>query len=179
MKLLLHTCCGPCFLGVWEELSLHPEIETTLYYFNPNIYPEEEFKKRLQNLKLVADQKSLPLITTDWQNGLYNNGISQTGAIFPSRCLGCYRIRLLDVAKYAKLNGYDAFSTTLFVSPYQQHKELRQIGEEIEKIVGIKFYYTDWRPFFRKGQTDAKTLGIYRQRYCGCQYSLSESSVRP
>jgi len=177
MKLLLHTCCGPCFLGVWEELGTHSDAETTLYYFNPNIYPEEEYAKRLDNLRKAAGAKKVELIETDWKNDCYEAAVSAGNTDLPVRCLGCYRLRLTETAKYAKKEGFDAFSTTLLVSPYQQHEELKKIGEEVGAAVGIDFYYTDWRPHFREGQNEAKNLELYKQRYCGCKFSLAESNI--
>jgi len=101
-----------------------------------------------------------------------------TGREGGDRCLGCYRLRLAKVAKYAKEHGYDAFSTTLLVSPYQKHEDLRNIGEEVATSQGIEFYYTDWRPYFRAGQDEAKVIPIYRQKYCGCRRSLSERGMK-
>ena len=86
----------------------------------------------------------------------------------------CYRVRLEQTAKYAKENGYDAFATTLLVSPYQNHDLLIQVGEEMAKKYGIKFLYRDFRPGFREGQAEARSLGLYMQKYCGCVFSEEE-----
>ena len=169
MKLLLHTCCGPCFLGVWEDLGTK-EIDVTNYFYNPNIYPEEEYKKRLENLKIVAKDKTSGVIASEYDPESYDRMVTKNDN--EVRCLGCYRLRLEKTAEYARNNSYDAFSTTLLVSPYQKHEELRRIGEEVALKFGLKFYYTDWRPYFRSGQDEAKIIPIYRQKYCGCKYSL-------
>lgn len=162
---------------------MHDGIQTTLYYFNPNIHPEAEWATRLENLKIVSDNKKVGLVVTDYQPVSYNEAIDNATRdprfrkddnVY--RCPVCYRLRLEKTAKYAKENGYDAFSTTLFVSPYQQHDVLRKVAEEVSKEVGIDFYYTDWRPYFREGQNEARQLNLYRQRYCGCKYSLAESA---
>ncbi len=173
MKLLLHACCGPCFLGVWEELGSHKEIETTLYYDNSNIYPETEFTKRRDSLRIAAKERGLALVEADYEPELYSAAVAKD-TIFPRRCLHCYRLRLEGAAKYAKENGYDAISTTLFVSPYQQHEELKIIASEVAKEYGVEFHYTDWRPYFREGQNEAKQMELYRQKYCGCSFSLQE-----
>jgi epoxyqueuosine reductase len=173
VKLLLHTCCGPCFLGVWEELSAHKEIETTLYYFNPNIYPEEEYTKRLENLANISINKGVELVRAEYSPVVYDQAIGG-GVDFPVRCLACYRLRLNEAAIYAKAHDFNAFSTTLLVSPYQNHEELQRIGKEIGAQVGVDFYYSDWRPHFREGQNIARQLGVYRQQYCGCKHSLKE-----
>ena len=89
-----------------------------------------------------------------------------------NRCQNyCYKVRLEQTAKYAKENGYDAITTTLLVSPYQQHNILKKQGEEIAKKYGLKFLYRDFRVGFRQGQKKARELGLYMQKYCGCVFS--------
>jgi predicted adenine nucleotide alpha hydrolase (AANH) superfamily ATPase len=174
MKLLLHTCCGPCFLGVWEDLQ-GKGFEITNYYNNPNIYPEEEYLKRLENLHQSAKEKTAEVVVAKYEPELHAQAILGQEQDFPGRCLNCYRIRLEQTAEYAKKHGFEAFSTTLFVSPYQQHDSLRLICEEISSKTSVTFYYQDWRPHFREGQNVARDGGIYLQKYCGCKYSLNES----
>lgn len=193
LKLLLHTCCGPCFLGVCEDLK-QKDLEVTIYFYNPNIYPEAEHAKRLENLRAAAKVKKIKVMVDEYDAGSYDKMVEGLGSWLPSslhsfgrtsatrndngeRCLGCYKLRLEKTAHYAKEHGFDAFSSTLLVSPYQQHDALKAIGEEIADKSGIKFYYTDWRPFFREGQNEARTLDLYRQKYCGCEHSLRERST--
>lgn len=171
MKLLLHTCCGPCFLGVWEDLKTK-NLEITNYYYNPNIYPEDEYYKRLENLQIAATDKSEGVVTSEYEPEKYAEAISGHENDFPGRCTYCYQLRLTKTAEYAKEHGFDAFSTTLLVSPYQQHGVLKRLGKEIAKEFGLNFYYTDWRLHYRVGQNEAKIIPIYRQKYCGCKYSL-------
>jgi len=171
MKLLLHTCCGPCFLGVWEDLKTR-DLEITSYYYNPNIYPEAEHNKRLENLRIAASGKTKEVIAATYEPEKHAQAILGKENDFPGRCPECYRLRLMTTAKYASEHDYDAFSTTLLVSPYQNHGALKEIGEDIGKEFNVKFYYFDWRPYFRKGQDEAKFIPIYRQKYCGCKYSL-------
>lgn len=168
MKLLLHTCCGPCFLGVWEDLKTK-DVEVTNFFYNPNIFPEEEQKLRLENLRTVTEEVGSDLIVkNDNFEVVTTNG----------ECLKCYRLRLEETARYAKEHGFEAFSTTLLVSPYQKHEALRAIGEEFGAQYGVTFYYVDWRPFFREGQSEARKSQLYMQKYCGCNFSLRESSSR-
>jgi predicted adenine nucleotide alpha hydrolase (AANH) superfamily ATPase len=162
MKLLLHTCCGPCFLGVWEDLKTK-DIQVTNYFYNPNIFPEVEQKLRLENLRIVTGNVGSELIVNN-----VDFEVVKTGGV----CLKCYRLRLEETAAYATEYGFDTYSTTLLVSPYQQHEALRAIGEEVGAQYGVSFYYVDWRPYFREGQSEAKKSQLYRQKYCGCQYSL-------
>lgn len=170
MKLLLHTCCGPCFLGVWEDLR-NKDLEITNYHFNPNIYPKEEYQRRLDNFRAATLGKSKAVVVPEYEPAQYRQAVRGQGDNFPERCKYCYRLRLFEAAKFAKENNYDAFSTTLLVSPYQDHGAIKKIGEDAAKEFGIKFYYEDWRPFFRAGQKAALEMEIYRQKYCGCEYS--------
>lgn len=174
MKLLLHICCGPCFTGVWEELGVKGH-SVTGYYNNPNIYPEKEHEKRLQNLRVAAEGALQSLVVSDYQPEEFLKAVARRDNAFPERCLECYRLRLKEAAQKAKELGFEGFSTTLLVSPYQNHEALRSIGEELAREYGLIFYYTDWRPYFREGQLKAKNKGLYRQKYCGCQFSLKES----
>lgn len=171
MKLLLHTCCGPCFLGVWEDLSQKPDIEVTNFFYNPNIWPEEECEKRKQNLRKVSKIAGTQLIEGEYSPEVHAQAIAGKEDNFPGRCLECYKIRLEKTASYAKKSGFDAFSTTLLVSPYQDYDALLRIGNELAEVYGFNFYSADWRPFFREGQKIAQENNIYRQKYCGCKYS--------
>ena len=95
-----------------------------------------------------------------------------------SRCEMCYDIRMDHVAKFAADNGYESFCTTLLVSPYQQHDRIAQISDEKASRYGVKFDYIDFRPGFRQGQDMAREIGLYRQKFCGCIFSLEESKFR-
>jgi predicted adenine nucleotide alpha hydrolase (AANH) superfamily ATPase len=176
-KLLLHTCCGPCFLGTWEDLEAS-DFEVTNYFYNPNIQPKEEYKKRLENLKITAEGKSAEIIEEFYDENEHLLAIQGMENEFPRRCMECYKIRLRKTAETAKTQGFDAFSTTLLVSPYQQHEALKDVGQQVGADVGVDFYYRDWRPYFRKGQESAKEMEIYRQKYCGCTFSLEEATKK-
>jgi len=171
VKLLLHTCCGPCFLGTWQDLK-DSDFEITNYYFNPNIYPESEHQKRLVALRLAAAGKTAGVIVIEYEPELHAEAIAGHEDDFPGRCTHCYKIRLEKTAEYAKEHGFDAFSTTLLVSPYQQHDVLRKLGEATAAKFGVRFHYVDWRSYYREGQNEARFIPIYRQKYCGCKYSL-------
>jgi len=170
MNVLLHACCGPCAVFPVQHFR-DKNIDFTAYFFNPNIHPLEEHLKRKETLQEFADSEKFDLIVSDefaqsdWEDTL---GASH------DRCKLCYQIRLGEVARRAKLGGFDAFSTTLLISPYQNHELLREIGEELSKEFGIGFYYQDFRPNFRDGQNKAREIGLYRQKYCGCINSLAE-----
>lgn len=171
MKLLLHTCCAPCSIYCIDTLRKEG-IEPTVYWYNPNIHPYTEYKERKDTLKSYAESIH---IKTIWEE---NYGLrSFTKNVIDrlnSRCEYCYRTRLEKTAQYAKENGYDSFSTTLLISPYQNHELLKKIGEELEKEYGVNFIYRDFRPGFRESQTRARELNLYRQKYCGCIFSEEE-----
>ena len=169
MKLLMHTCCAPCSIYCIDSLKKEG-IEPTLYWFNPNIHPYMEYKARRDTLIKYAEMINLKLII-DENYGLKEfcqNVISD----LKNRCANyCYRVRIEQTAKFAKENGYDAFTSTLFVSPYQQHEKLKEICEEISKKYDIEFVYRDFRVGFREGQNKARELDLYMQKYCGCIFS--------
>ena len=164
MKLLLHTCCAPCSIYCIKSLR-NENIEPTVYWYNPNIHPYTEYKARRDTLKEYTKSIDVQAIFEE-EYGL-KDFIKNTVNDVENRCQNyCYKVRLEKTAKYAKDNGYDTFSTTLLVSPYQNHELLKQIGEEIAKKYGIKFLYRDFRVGFREGQAEARSLGLYMQKYC-------------
>lgn len=172
MKLLMHTCCAPCSVYCIDTLRAEG-IEPTLYWYNPNIHPFIEYKTRRDCLKDYASMVGAKLIVNE-DYGLdefCRNVISD----IPGRCVNyCYRKRIGETVRFAVENGYDAFTTTLLVSPYQKHEELRAVCEELAEAAGIKFVYRDFRVGFRDGQAKARELGLYMQKYCGCIFSEEE-----
>jgi predicted adenine nucleotide alpha hydrolase (AANH) superfamily ATPase len=146
-------------------------IQTTSLFYNPNIQPEVEYLKRKENLQKALGGKVGDIIEIGYNPQEHAKAIMGQEPEFPKRCLNCYRLRLTETARQAKEKGFDMFSTTLLVSPYQQHEDLKKIGQETAEQSGVEFYYHDWRLNFREGQNLAKESGIYRQKYCGCLYS--------
>lgn len=169
MKLLLHTCCAPC--SVYCIDSLRGEgIEPTVYWYNPNIHPYMEYKARRDCLKDYTKSIGIEAIFEE-DYGLDEFCKNVIGDL-QNRCKKyCYRVRLEQTAKYAKENGYDAFSTTLLVSIYQNHQALIEVGNEMAKKYGVEFLYRDFRVGFREGQAKSSELGLYMQKYCGCIFS--------
>lgn len=176
MKLLMHTCCAPC--SVYCIDSLRKEgIEPTLYWYNPNIHPYTEYKARRDTLKQYSEMINVKAIFEE-EYGLREFCKNVIGDL-ENRCAQyCYRVRLEQTAKYAKENGYDAITTTLFVSPYQKHDELKKVVEEIAKKYDLQFVYRDFRVGFREGQAKARELGLYMQKYCGCIFSEEDRYVK-
>jgi predicted adenine nucleotide alpha hydrolase (AANH) superfamily ATPase len=106
---------------------------------------------------------------------IFSKDSREQACLFPTeRCPLCWELRLSETANFAKSNGFDAFTTTLLISPYQDHKKVKEIGEKIAAEKGIQFYYQDFRPGFRDGQEQAKKENLYRQKYCGCVFSELE-----
>jgi tRNA A37 threonylcarbamoyladenosine dehydratase/predicted adenine nucleotide alpha hydrolase (AANH) superfamily ATPase len=175
MKLLLHCCCAPCSSSCLPALRAE-EIEPDLLWYNPNIHPCGEYSSRRDCLVNFADNEKLKLTMID-EYGLQ----AFLSEVFPQdtgRCQKCYAMRLEKAALAAARDGYDAFSTTLLVSPYQDHDAIRRIGAQIAAKHGVEFFYMDFRPRFREGQSKARAAGFYMQKYCGCIFSEEESFKR-
>lgn len=174
MKVLLHMCCGPCSTYP-VELFNQKGIEFEVFFYNPNIHPIEEYEKRKENAFKLSEIKSFKInylhefSQNEWEN--------YTGSD-ESRCRMCYAVRLEKSAMYARDNGFDFFTTSLLVSPYQQHDLIKELGEKFAKKYDINFYYEDIRPNFREGQQIAKDLELYRQKFCGCIVSYNEAQER-
>ena len=167
MKLLLHICCGPCSLYVIDHLRNNLEnVDITGYYYNPNIHPYDENIKRSVNAKVACDYKGIPLIT----DLSYNIASWKSfGGVASLRCVMCYRERFYRTAKYAKDNGFTHFTSTLFVSPYQNHEAMKKEALAAAEKYGVEFLEgSDFAVGFRQGQQEARELGLYRQKYCGC-----------
>lgn len=171
MRLLLHICCAPCLIYPYERLR-EKGFEVTGFFYNPNIHPFSEYNNRRQALVGFADKYSkLEIIYPEYLPQEYFRAVNLKKES-PGRCAICWSLRLRKTAEYAKENGFNSFSTTLLVSPYQDQDLLKTIGDAVAKQEAIEFYYEDFRPGFRQAHNQAKAGGIYRQKYCGCIYSL-------
>ncbi len=171
MNILLHICCAPCSIYPVKTLRVEETIVTG-YFYNNNIHPYTEYKKRRDTLADYAKHIGLEVI---WRDDYDIESFLQK-IVFreKNRCVICYYERLNATANYAKENGFDSFSTTLLYSIYQKHDEIRSIGESLEKSVGVPFYYHDFRTGWEEGVNESKMLELYRQKYCGCIYSEKE-----
>ena len=154
MKLLMHTCCAPCSVYCIQTLR-NEDIEPTLFWYNPNIHPYLEYKKRLDCLKQYAEKININAIYSD-EYGL-EEFCKNTIDDLNGRCVNyCYPLRLRKTFEYAKLNGYDAVTTTLLYSIYQNHEYIKKICENYSKEFRINFLYRDFRVGFWKGHEEAK-----------------------
>lgn len=175
MKVLLHICCAPC--SAYCIKSLREEgLDITGFWYNTNIHPFEEYQNRLNALKEYSKMVDLDVYYYD-NYGLVEFTKNVVNNI-PGRCEYCYRSRMEWVVKYAKENGYDAFTSTLFISPYQKHDLLKGICEELSKKYNIEFLYRDFRPHFYEGQAMFKETGLYMQKYCGCVFSEMDARLK-
>jgi predicted adenine nucleotide alpha hydrolase (AANH) superfamily ATPase len=171
MSLLLHLCCAPCLL--YPEKVLDREgIDFSAYFFNPNIHPYKEFRKRLDGVVKYCRDKNIPLVL-DRDYGLRDFlrrvVFNETG-----RCSLCYRMRFEKTVAMAIKRGDDTFSSTLLYSRYQNHTLMRALGEELSTGKTVSFFYHDFRDGWQQGIDDSVALGMYRQPYCGCIYSEQE-----
>jgi len=170
-KILLHICCAPC--SIYTLKTLREEgANVHGYFFNPNIHPYTEFKKRLSTLEDYANNVSLPLeIDPNYDLNTFFKGTLDRGK---DRCLFCYRLRLEKTFKKGIEESVDAVTTTLLYSKYQRHDDIRRIGEELSAKYGVPFLYRDFREGWKEGVKTSKALNMYRQQYCGCIFSEGE-----
>ncbi len=174
LKLLVHCCCAPCAVETVEFFKKKNNV--SIFFYNPNIHPYKEYEKRLKSLEEFCKKFDLKMFVEDFYGlrhfikGLNNN--------FTNRCDFCYEDRLLKTATFAKKSGFDAFSTSLLYSPFQQHEKIKKIAEIIAHKLGILFLYEDLRIFYRTGQKKARELGFYMQKYCGCIFSEQERYLK-
>ncbi len=179
-RLLLHSCCAPCSSAVLEYLSEYFLI--TVLYFNPNIYPEEEFLHRIAEQKrLIAELPCKNPVSFEehgWQQQRFYVVVRGLEEIREGgeRCFACYRLRLEETARLAAEGGYGYFTTTLSVSPYKNAVKLNEIGEELAEKYGVAHLPSDFKKKdgYRRSIELSEKYGLYRQNYCGCIFSQNE-----
>lgn len=181
-SLFLHSCCAPCSSYVLEYLSKYFDI--TVFYYNPNIYPEEEYRKRVQEITRLVNsmefEHPVKLIEGRYDpqeffrmaKGLED--IAEGG----ERCFRCYRQRMEEAAKLAKEGGYDYFTTTLSISPLKNAARINEIGEELAEIYHVTHLPSDFKKKngYKRSIELSHEYDLYRQNYCGCIYSRREAS---
>ncbi len=164
----MHMCCAPCAvypLAVMQKKGINVEG----LYYNPNIHPYEEFMKREESVKKLASLKKIKVhYMPDFKQDIWDKMSNKE----TNRCTVCYEMRLKKAFAFAKENNYDAVTTSLLVSPYQNHELIIKNAQKYAKQYKIQFHYEDFRVGYRQGQKEAKDLGVYCQRYCGCILSL-------
>ena len=168
MKVLVHACCGPCSIYPVEALSAEG-MELRLFFFNPNIHPYQEFRRRLESMEKFARVRDVPLIvdTTYDLEGWLREVVFREAR----RCTICYRKRLEAAARVARRGKFEAFTTTLLYSKHQKHELVRELAEAVSEEAGVPFLYRDFRQGWKAGIEASKRMGLYRQQYCGCIFS--------
>ncbi len=181
-KLLLHSCCAPCSTYVIEYLSKYFNLE--VYFFNPNIFPKEEFFRRLEEQKRLIKEMGFTYKVVELKHRskeFYKSveGLEELGE-GSLRCKNCFELRLDECAKYAKENNFDYFTTTLTISPLKNAKVLNELGEELSKKYDINFLNSDFKKNngYKNSVELSKEYNLYRQNYCGCSFSKKESEER-
>lgn len=184
-KLLLHSCCAPCSSSVLERLVEFFDI--TIFFYNPNIDKEEEFKKRQdEEIRLINElnnkysKNKIKIVTTNHNSDDYNKIVlglenEKEGG---KRCEKCFFLRLSETAKFAKQNNFDYFTTTLTVSPHKNAELLNEIGLKISEEFEIKFLVSDFKKEdgYKRSIELSKKYNLYRQDYCGCKFSKREKN---
>ncbi len=174
-SLLVHTCCGPCASGCFEHWR-QEGFEVTSFWYNPNIHPYAEHQKRLQTLRDFLRESGPELLVAEGYDIVsYFRAVAGRE---DDRCRHCFRLRLSATAVAARERGFQAFTTTLLISPYQDQELLKQIGDEIAQAQGLRFISEDMRPCYSDSRRISQELELYRQKYCGCIYSEWERSSR-
>lgn len=179
-SLLIHSCCAPCSSYVLEYLSEYFNI--TVFFFNPNIYPQEEYTERAKEQKRLIDEMQVKHAVKFVEGQYDQNRFYQAVKGFEKvkeggeRCFLCYRLRLTEAAILAKEQGFDYFTTTLTISPLKRADKLNAIGKELEEAYGVKYLYSDFKK--KEGYKRSIELSgqyhLYRQNYCGCVFSKQE-----
>jgi len=167
-KTLLHCCCAPCSVYCIDSLRAEG-IEPTAFWYNPNIHPYQEYVARRDTLMAYAPTIELSLVVKE-DYGL-REFVRNVAEDIDHRCGYCYQVRMEETARYAAAHGFDSFTTTLLVSPYQQFDKICETAERMGEKYGVTFLRRDFRPGFRDGQAKARELGFYMQKYCGCVFS--------
>lgn len=173
-KLLLHSCCAPCSSYVIEYL--HDYFNITILYYNPNIFPKEEYEKRKkEQIKFLENYDDVNFMDCDYDNDLYNKLVLglENEPERGKRCSVCFKLRLEKTCLLAKENNFDYFGTTLTVSPYKNANLINDIGNELELKYSVKFLYSDFKKDngYKRSIELSKEYNLYRQNYCGCIHS--------
>ena len=177
-KLLLHSCCAPCSSYVLEYLSQYFEI--TVFYYNPNIYPESEYTKRIWEQQKLIDElpakHPISFMAGPYDKELFYEMASGLEHVKEggARCMKCYELRLREAAKIAKNAGFDYFTTTLSISPLKKAERLNEIGQRLGEEYEVEYLLSDFKKKngYKRSIELSKIYGLYRQDYCGCEFSM-------
>ena len=177
-RVLLHSCCGPCSSSVLEYLTQY--FDVALLWYNPNLYPQAEFDRRFRALVEIVEKMGLAdkvsILAEPWKHEDYDRRIQglENEPEGGARCTECFRLRLLETARLAKHYGYEYFCTTLTLSRHKDERRINALGEELGRAFGVAWLPSDFKKQGREMRSTelAEQYGIYRQLYCGCEFSL-------
>jgi len=179
-KLLLHICCAPCSTHVVEVLK--GKYDVIGYFYNPNIHPESEYKRREEEMQEYARKIGVKLICAEYDDDRWFEAVRGMEDVPEGgeRCFLCYRMRSEKAAQYAKEHGYQSFTTTLSISPHKNAEKINEIGLEIATRYELQWYAADFkkRGGFDRSIVMSKEAEMYRQSYCGCVFSQKEAEQR-
>jgi predicted adenine nucleotide alpha hydrolase (AANH) superfamily ATPase len=171
MNLFMHICCGPCATYPAQSLRAAGH-DIHGFFYNPNIHPLAEFRLRLESAKRMVGHMDIPAdVCEDYDIEEFFRRVAFREN---ERCTACYHLRLERAARTAADRGFDAFTTSLLVSPYQKHELIRDIGRQVGIDHKIEFYYEDFRPGWPETRAKSREMELYRQKYCGCIFSERE-----
>ena len=177
-RVLLHSCCGPCSSAVLEYLTQY--FDVSLLWYNPNLYPQEEFERRyrtqLELIEKMGFKDRVCVLAEDWRPEEYRARVAglEEEPEGGRRCTECFRLRLQEAAQIARREGFDYFCTTLTLSRHKDAVRINALGEEIAREVGVAWLPSDFKKQGREMRSTelAEQFGLYRQLYCGCEFSL-------
>ncbi len=171
MNTLLHICCAPCANQCVEVLR-GDGYAVTGFWYNPNIHPFTEYRARRSCLQQYAKDVDLPLVLQD--EYALRPFIRAVAEDIENRCQMCYALRLVETAAKARELGFDSFTSSLLISPYQNHALMREVAQRAASEFDVEFLCRDFRPYFKAGQDYAREHDFYMQKYCGCIFSEEE-----
>ena len=179
-RLLLHSCCGPCSTVPLERLR--DDYDLTVFFYGPNIHPEEEYRLRLEGQRTVCRHLGVDLVEgayepAEWERVVGPHRDLPEGSL---RCESCYRLRMIRTARLARERGFDFFTVTLTVSRHKNSKVLERIGREVAQAEGVAYLAENFkkRDGYNQSVCRSRELGLYRQDYCGCLISRAEAQAR-
>ena len=175
MKTLLHICCAPC-ANQCVQMLRGENMDVTGFWYNPNIHPFTEYRARRNCLREYAQAVNLPLI--EQNDYALRPFVRQVADDIGGRCVKCYEMRLFETARQAKEGGFDSFTSSLFISPYQNHELMKEVAQRAAEAYSVEFLYRDFRTVFRAGQEYAREHEFYMQKYCGCVFSEEERYLK-
>ena len=174
-KVVLHTCCAICS-GYPVSYLQDAGYQVYCYFYNPNIYPLEEYKRRLDAERTLCANLGCELIEAEYETERYYNAAAglENEPEKGRRCDKCFELRLIKTAEFAKSQGINNFTTSIVISPHKSFQKLTIIGEDIAKNYGLNYLAVDFKKKdgFLKTNKISRDLGLYRQNYCGCKFSL-------